>query len=460
MQNQVQNQIQGQTGQFQQGQPGGMMNGQPRGNMQGQQGGFGQGQQGGQEGFQGEGSEKYDKMQQEQNDRFEKQQKQQQERMLKNVKRSMAQMARGITQMDKRAANIQKRGGVISPELTAALQKGKDIVAKVNAATTMEEFQESGIEEAGDFMQTLNEEMQKAEMSTQFPRMVKEANKAVTRQQKSLASAQKRAARLKVSMDSLLSKWQEAVSGMTQAISEAQASFQGGDTETAVEILKDRVFDAMQDIGQHQQVFEMVSNSQKVLKSATAEITSITKKIASVAKKGEDTTEAESALEEAKAAVAEVRQIISDPDVDPETLIGAIEAAEEAKFNLYEAMTSLTGQKYGSAGGYKIPGLNFKQLQAPSSLQQYFRPQQEEQMMGGQQQGFPGMNGGGPGGFGPQIQQGPMIQQQQMIPFGPGGFGPEGMSKPASATSRASIIESIQKQIGELSRQIQSRLAQ
>ena len=46
----------------------------------------------------------------------------------------------------------------------------------------MDEFQSAGLEDMQDIMETINDGMQKAEMSTQFPAMLKQASKIIAQQ--------------------------------------------------------------------------------------------------------------------------------------------------------------------------------------------------------------------------------------------------------------------------------------
>lgn len=402
--------------------------------------------------------------QQQGQEEWEKRQKQQEEQMLKRNKQGLTQMERSVTSLEKRIAAIEKKGGVASADLKTAIQKAKEVISKTKSAATMEEFQESGLEEMGDVMQNVNEEMQKAEMSLQFPEMLKQANRVITQQQKSLKNAQTRASRLKVNLESLLTKWQKSVDDMVQAVSQAQQSFQSGNTEDAVTFLKDNVFDAMQDIGENQRVFEMMANSQKVLKSVDQEMGVIGRRITALKKQSKDTAGAEGALTDTKAKVETVRQYLAQAGLDPDTLISAIEDAEDARQVLYEEMSDLTGQKYGDQTE-GIPGLNFQQLQAPSMLQQYFKPTQggPGEMMGGGGQSFgptgPSFNSGfqsSGGGFGQQgsmIPQAPIGNQQfqnsSVMPStqmrqGPGSEAPIGQAPPSNkAETMAQVINKI-----------------
>ncbi|MBI4225132.1 MAG: hypothetical protein HY617_02270 [Candidatus Sungbacteria bacterium] len=378
--------------------------------------------------------------QQQNDERF----KRQQEQMLKNAKNGLGRMQKMIATMEKRISLIEKKGGIASDTLKTSIQQAKDLMVKAQAASTMEDLQAAGLDDMHELMQTINDEMQKAEMSTQFSAMVKQATRAVAQQQKALASAQKKAGSLKISVDSLMAKWQKAVDDMTQGIAQARQLFQEGNIEDAVEALKDNVFDTMQTLGSYQQTFGMISNSQKMLAVATREMASIEKKIASLKKQGKDTGDAEAAVADGKAKIQAIKDAIAQPDIDPDTLIGAIEDAQEAKEQLYDAMYDLTGQQQYNHQQMQqsIPGLNMQQFQAPPGMQQFFGNGQQQNTNPMQQQG--GMQNNPSGndnrGFGQPMQP----------PFEGGPQGVNRSNAPAvnpNGVNTASALEAAQKQL-------------
>ena len=402
----------------------------------------------------------------------QKQQEQQQARMLKSAQNGLAQMQKMITGMEKRMASIEKKGGIIPATLKSSIGQAKDLMSKAQGASTMEEFQSAGLEDMRDLMETINDEMQKAEMSTQFPAMLKQANRALVQQQKALAAAQKKAASLKVSVDSLLASWQKAVDAMSEGISKAQQSSQSGNTEDAVGALKDNVFDAMQTIGDYRQTFEMIANSQKMLASATRELASMEKKIASLKKQGKDTSDAETALTNAKAKIQAVKDAIVQSGIDPDALISTIQDAQDAKEELYSAMYDLTGQaQYNQQTQQQtVPGLNTQQFQAPPGMQQFFggfgqQQHQGENGQGGPQQ-HPGTSGNSGGFQRPSDSQDGHSGNQGggsgQAPGTQGGglpfFGPQSLNTiTASSSQMTSVLESIRKQIAELEARIKEK---
>lgn len=400
--------------------------------------------------------------------KFQQQQEQQQARMLKNAQNGLTQMQKMISGMEKRIASIEKKGGVVSAALKDSIGQAKNLMSKAQSASTMDEFHEAGLEDMRDLMDTINDEMQKAEMSTQFPAMVKQANRALTQQKKPLATARKRAASLKVNVESLLASWQAAVDAMSEGITKAQQSFKAGDTEEAVEALKDAVFDVMQTVDEYRQTFDMIANSQKMLAFATRELASIEKKLAALKKQGKDTSDADSALVLAKQTIQAVKDAIARSGIDPETLISTIEDAQDAKEELYSAMYDLTGlAQYNQPFQQMVPGLNMQQFQIPPGMQRFFgEPQQREQQQGEDRQGGfqqPGNSGALPR---PAGSEGAPSRENhgggfQQTPGTSGGgfpfFGPQSLDTTASSSLIASVLESIRKQVAELQIRIQGR---
>ncbi|MEK7192930.1 MAG: hypothetical protein AAB682_02220, partial [Patescibacteria group bacterium] len=142
---------------------------------------------------------------------FQKMQEQQQKQMLKNAQQGTKQMDKAIASIEKRIAAIEKKGGISSSDLKTAIQQAKEIIAKAKTAVSFDDMQNVGLEDMNEIRQTINDEMQKAEMSLQFPNMLKQANRTLTQQQKALATAQKKASTLKINVSSLMVKWQKSV---------------------------------------------------------------------------------------------------------------------------------------------------------------------------------------------------------------------------------------------------------
>lgn len=319
-------------------------------------------------------SERMDRQQAE----MEQRQKQQQQRMLGDMQRGSKQMERQLIMIEKRITGLKNKGAIIPADVQGAIDQIKALVDKMKNATTPEDMEAlMGDHDFGDLMQTINEGMQKAEMSTQLPRMLKEANRMLKQQQTALGRAQTRAKSMKVNVDSILSGWQKSVDTIMTAIAEAATASQNNNPEDAMDILKDRVFDAFHEIGDWQQTFSTVSNSQQMLKQADRELAKIDKQIARLKKQKEDTAELESLMAEARAKIAEIKDILSQPSVDSEALIRAIEEGQDIKEEIYELLFDLTGQQFGQAP-QQIPGIQFRPMEPPKGLGQFFRGSDHE----------------------------------------------------------------------------------
>ena len=193
-------------------------------------------------------------------------------------------------------------------------------------------------------------------------------------QQSSLKRAQVRAKSIKVNVDSLLGSWQRAVDAITQAINDATQASQAGNADDAVNTLKDKVFDGFQDIGDFQQTFEMVANSQQMLKQGERELARVDKQVARLKRQGEDTANLEDLLVQARARVADIKSLIAQPTIDSEALIALVEDAQSMREEIYSALSDLTGQQFGQGQAQQqIPGLQFKPIEAPKGFGQLFQ---------------------------------------------------------------------------------------
>lgn len=328
------------------------------------------------------------------------------EEQLKQMKRGVKMMERELARIEKRIAALEAKGVKIDASAKDAAVKIRDIIARVNAAQKAEDVESVDMGDFGDLMQTINESMQKAEIGAQFPRILKEADRELTRQQGYLKKADARAALLDVNIGSLLQEWHALVDQMTQIRDKAKADFAAGNTEAAIEAIHEEFFGKMEDLMQKRGAYEMLSNMTRMLRTADREIATSGRTADRLAKKGEDVTKLREYIAEAKQQLADIRAIGKEADVDQEKLIDEIEQFMDIKEAINDEIAALGGQVIQTKLP-QIPGLqNFKPFEAPQGFDMFMQGQMPQGIPMQQQQPVQQM-------MPPQ----PMMQQQ------PGGQG-------------------------------------
>ena len=359
------------------------------------------------------------------------------EEQLKQMKRGVKSMESNIKRIEKRMGVLETKGVKIDSAAKDAVSQIKDIITKVNAAQKAEDVDSVDMGDFGDLMQTINESMQKAEMGAQFPSILKEADRELTRQAGYLKKADAKAALLDVNIGTLLQNWHALVDQMTQIRDTAKTDFAVGNTEDAINALRDDFFGKMEELGQKRGAYEMLSNMTRMLRAADQELSTAGRTADRLEKKGEDVAKLREYIADAKTKLADIRAMAKEADIDQEKLIEEIQSFMEAKGLIGDEIAAISGQVM-ETNMPQIPGLqNFKPFEASQGFDMFM----QGQMPGGPTQG------GTPGGM---MQQQPMWQMmpqqqpvQQMMPQQQGGQGVSTSSQQgnARATMESTLAE-------------------
>ena len=165
---------------------------------------------GGQEGQGGPSDEKQQQMQ-----------KQQEARQLKDMKRNVSQMERGIKEFEKMVLKAEKGGTVVPAEIKEKLEKAKNIIQAIKSAATMDEIQAAGMEDFGDIMQELDQARQdlfeKAQRLQDVKRGVKGMEQGMRMFEKQLAMFAKQKVAVPQDVTDTLAKIKELVTKIKTA---------------------------------------------------------------------------------------------------------------------------------------------------------------------------------------------------------------------------------------------------
>ena len=84
-------------------------------------------------------------------------QKRNEQRQMQDMKRGVKQTERMVKEFEKMIQKVEKTGVVVSSEVKQDLEKIKAILVAVSKATSMEEIQDTGMQEMGDLMQSMED---------------------------------------------------------------------------------------------------------------------------------------------------------------------------------------------------------------------------------------------------------------------------------------------------------------
>lgn len=284
-------------------------------NNNGQFGKEGQMGMNGQNGKNQNSGEDFDKQQ----EKMQAQQDEQMKKQFAQMKKQFGQMGSMLKKVEARIAAVEKQGVKAPTELSEALASAKTALATIQSAQTMDD---DGVQDAMSTLsesgQTFGEGMQKLEMLSQMPKMMKQAASEIKKLETAYAKSAKSAARLKIDVSAQLTEFRAAVDAIKAGYAEAQQLLQSGDAEGASEALQSSVWENMQDAYQYPGLIEALGNVRKY-------VATFDKFIAKAAKNKAlaGNSEATSALSDMREKVAELKQAASRP-TDPEELRSAV----------------------------------------------------------------------------------------------------------------------------------------
>lgn len=285
-----------------------------------------------------------------QNDNDEEQQKRMDEERLKQMKRGLSQFSRGVDQMTKMVARMEKqfKGTVgIPAELKAALERAPQLMAKIKAATSLDELEEVN-EEVMDVGETMQEWGPRLGDLQRLSEMLKRSSQEIKRVERKSKSILSRANK-KTELVEAVVKANELLAGMKQAISDAGVLAKT-DPEAALEKIEDGVFGMMEEYWNQVQFLEMVQNMSKGLKEAKLKISSTEKRISALSRSKKTSAELvgnlKAAVTELKGKLAEVNALAKSRPIDQEALREAGEGLWESFSELENMMAEAGDSSY------------------------------------------------------------------------------------------------------------------
>ncbi len=284
-------------------------------------------------------------------------------------------MQRVVPSLEKRMTALEKKGYKISQTAKDAMAKMKEMIEKAKAGTT-----ESDIDmgETSQLMEDINEGIQNAEMASRFSSQMKNIERQIKMLGTTFTRAQKRAKTLKTDISGFMSDWQTLISEINTLKDQAKQKISDGDVEGASDLMMGDVNDKMEEAGDKQRVFELITNTNQILRQISTDLKALEKYVAQAKRRGEDTTKLQELLAIGRRDEQKLRDILGQRPIDSDLLIETLE-------ELYDTKTEFMDEFQGGSNMFNMPGTQMQQ-QAPMQQQQ-----QQMQMQGFQQ---PMMQGG------------------------------------------------------------------
>jgi len=244
------------------------------------------------------------------------------------MQRWLKDMQRVVPSLEKRMATLEKRGYKIPQAAKDAMSKMKEMLEKAKAGT---EESDLDMGETSQLMEDINQGIQQAEMASRFSSQIKEVERQIKLFNSSFARAQKRAKIMKTDISGFMSEWQNLLSEISAAKDQAKQKISEGDVEAAIDLMSSEINDKMEEAGDKQRVFDLISNTNQIIRQINTDIKMLEKYLLQAKKKGDDTTHMQELINQGKADAQKLKDILSRAPIDSELLIQTLEELYDAK---------------------------------------------------------------------------------------------------------------------------------
>ncbi|OHA28282.1 MAG: hypothetical protein A3C08_01095 [Candidatus Taylorbacteria bacterium RIFCSPHIGHO2_02_FULL_47_18] len=273
---------------------------------------------------------------------MEEREKQMETQRLNEMKRNFRGMEQGMKMIKTMMDKLAKQNVSVPSEYATLLSDLTQALAVVKGATEMTDEVESAMEVIMDRGEELRDIGPKLGMLSQWPKTVKQAEAQVRRLATQFARVKKN--KTAASYPALLAKVEASVGTVTGALAQAKSEAAGDDLETAMDTLRDGVFEATEDAYNAMRVLENMANISRVVKQAEKEIARYEKEATRYEKKKQDVSALRELIAEMKRVLAEVKSAMSDTSADPEELFDVMNSAEELRNDAEAELQHLRGR--------------------------------------------------------------------------------------------------------------------
>lgn len=299
-----------------------------------QQGGFG-GKSDRSFGGEDDNNSDFEDQQAEREQQMQKQQLAEMKRNLRGIEQGLKMIKQMTDKLAKQKVAVPEEYATLVSELTSALAVVKNAAEMTDEVqTAMETIMEKGEE--------LRDAGPKLGMLAQWPMTLKQATAQVKRMDTQLARAKK--SKSATAYPELIAKVEANVGAVKSALEQAKSEATGGDFETAMETLRDGVFEGSQDAYESMNVLENMANMTRMIKQAEKEIARYEKEATRYEKQKKDASALRSIIAQMKRKLEEVKAVLSSGDSDPEGLFQDMSGAENLRNDAEDELQHLRGK--------------------------------------------------------------------------------------------------------------------
>jgi len=253
------------------------------------------------------------------------------------IQRWLKDMQRVVPSLEKRMATLERKGYKILQSAKDAMVKMKEMLEKAKSGA---EESDLDMGETSQLMEDINEGINQAEMASRFSSQMKEVERQIKTFNSSITRAQKKAKVMKTDISGFMSEWQALLSEITSAKDQAKKKISEGDVDAAIDLMSGEVNDKMEEIGDKQRVFDLISNTNQIIRQINTDIKMLEKYLLQAKRKGENTARMQELINQGKADAQKLKDILSRTPIDSELLIQTLEELYDAKAEFMDEFQS------------------------------------------------------------------------------------------------------------------------
>ena len=272
------------------------------------------------------------------------------EEMVKMDQKRFEQMKKGLNQFIKQIKRIKTQVNryaktiTLPEELTAAIAKVDELTAAIDSAATADDLQ--GIsDDLQDSLQTIQEWMNKLPRLAQMPKMLKQADKEMTKVNKLYSTDERKikSAKMTEELSSILTDFRTIIDQQATLLNEVKAEMKT-DLDSAFDKLTEDFFGNIDNMYENDRTIQMALNVKRGITQMNSQIKQSEKLIKSLKKKKIDTAELEQILADGKTQFQNIKSLAAVKPLDADALVEALDEFMATKQSFDDKVQELTGE--------------------------------------------------------------------------------------------------------------------
>ena len=220
-----------------------------------------------------------------------------------------------------------------------------------------------------DLFNSLNDSRQQLELLSRWPQTIKQVDKQLAQLSKELGRDKSLVDRLSgkgINLAAEYGQFEEAVNKLKAARDTAVSKVQNGDAQEALDTLESDFFAQMDDVWQHHQVIQMMSNLGRFAVEFKRNLSGFEREVKNLQRRKIDTSDLEDLIAEAKSKGEEVSAMLKNSSIDPESVMSALQELETIKQQFTARRSEISGEE--TQRPWQGGGQTFNSLELPAGF--------------------------------------------------------------------------------------------